>query len=217
MISSASSFQRRQPRSVSMTLAPTNPHRTFASTKFQRTSGDEEVMRIRRRLRWLPRLRRLLRNSGELFRRRRSSLVEGEHIIAFVSPFPFRFVVPVHVLRSSPLNPHPSSSLWSICSRSRHGHLDTSFFSPDCNIKSPGKDVIARRFVMRNRVQGTQPVTGDAPEELHPRRPERRPPPSFAKSGHLCSSLPLGSTSLRSPRSPLSVPWLSRAPSRPEP
>jgi hypothetical protein len=39
-ISLASSFQRRQPRSVSITLAPTNPHRTFASTKFRRTSDE---------------------------------------------------------------------------------------------------------------------------------------------------------------------------------
>jgi hypothetical protein len=31
-----SSFQRRQPRSVSTTLAPTNPRRTFSSTKFRR-------------------------------------------------------------------------------------------------------------------------------------------------------------------------------------
>jgi hypothetical protein len=40
MISSASSFQRRQSRSVSITLAPTNPHRTFACIKFRRTSGE---------------------------------------------------------------------------------------------------------------------------------------------------------------------------------
>jgi hypothetical protein len=37
MISSASSFQRRQPHPVSITLAPRNPRRTFASTKFRRT------------------------------------------------------------------------------------------------------------------------------------------------------------------------------------
>jgi hypothetical protein len=63
------------------------------------------VTRIRRRLRHLPQLRRLLRNSGELFRCRRSSLAEGEHIIAFVSSFPFRFAVPVHVSWSFPSNP----------------------------------------------------------------------------------------------------------------
>jgi hypothetical protein len=40
MISLASSFQRRQHCSVSITLAPTNPRRTFASTKFRRTSGE---------------------------------------------------------------------------------------------------------------------------------------------------------------------------------
>jgi hypothetical protein len=78
----ASSFQRRQPRSVSITLAPTNPPRTFASTKFRRafpakpcTSGANghhhgvslvelyavmgSVMRIRRRLRHLPQLWRV--------------------------------------------------------------------------------------------------------------------------------------------------------------
>jgi hypothetical protein len=69
------------------------------------------VTRIRRRHRRLPRLRRLRRNSGELFRRRRSSLAEGEHTIAFVSSIPFRFVVPVYVWRLSPSNLHPSSSL----------------------------------------------------------------------------------------------------------
>jgi hypothetical protein len=37
MISSASSFQRRQPHPVSITLAPGNPRRTFAFTKFRRT------------------------------------------------------------------------------------------------------------------------------------------------------------------------------------
>jgi hypothetical protein len=42
-------------------------------------------------------------NSGELFRRHCSSLAEGEHTIAFVSSFPFRFAVPVHVWMSSPL------------------------------------------------------------------------------------------------------------------
>jgi hypothetical protein len=40
MISLASSFQRRQPRSVSISLAPTKPRRTFASTKFRRTSHE---------------------------------------------------------------------------------------------------------------------------------------------------------------------------------
>jgi hypothetical protein len=35
MISLASSFQCRQPRSISITLAPTNPRRTFAYTKFR--------------------------------------------------------------------------------------------------------------------------------------------------------------------------------------
>jgi hypothetical protein len=40
MISLASSFQRCQPRSFSITLTPTNPRRTFASTKFRRTSGE---------------------------------------------------------------------------------------------------------------------------------------------------------------------------------
>jgi hypothetical protein len=69
------------------------------------------VTRIRRRLRHLPQLRRVLRNSGEFFHRRRSSLAEGEHIIAFVSSFPFCFAVPVHVLRSSPSNLHLPSSL----------------------------------------------------------------------------------------------------------
>jgi hypothetical protein len=49
------------------------------------------VTRIRRRLRHLPQLRRLLSNSGELFRRHRSSLAEGEHTIAFVSSISFRF------------------------------------------------------------------------------------------------------------------------------
>jgi hypothetical protein len=72
------------------------------------------VTRIRRRLRHLPQLRQLLRNSGELFRRRRSSLVEGEHIIAFVSSFRFRFAIPVHVWRSSPSNLYLSSSLCSV-------------------------------------------------------------------------------------------------------
>jgi hypothetical protein len=61
--------------------------------------------RIRRRLRRLPRLRRLLRNSGEPFHRHRSSLAEGEHTIVFVSSFPFRFAVPVRVWRSFPSNP----------------------------------------------------------------------------------------------------------------
>jgi hypothetical protein len=63
------------------------------------------VTRIRRGLRRLPQLRRLLRNSGELFRRRRSSLAEGEHTIAFVSSIPFRFAVQSTVSWSFPSNP----------------------------------------------------------------------------------------------------------------
>jgi hypothetical protein len=61
------------------------------------------VTRIRSRLRHLPQLRRLLRNSGDLFHRCRSSLAEGEHTIAFVSSFPFCFAVPMHVSSRSPL------------------------------------------------------------------------------------------------------------------
>jgi hypothetical protein len=86
MISSASSFQRRQPHPVSITLAPGNPRRTFASTKFRRTfwrafpakactSGAKGhhyevyfvelnavmwwIVRFRCRLRHLPQLRRV--------------------------------------------------------------------------------------------------------------------------------------------------------------
>jgi hypothetical protein len=44
-------------------------------------------------------------NSGELFRRRRSSLAEGEHTIAFVSSIPFRFVVQSTVSWLFPSNP----------------------------------------------------------------------------------------------------------------
>jgi hypothetical protein len=40
MISLASSFQRRQPRFVSITLALINHRRTFTSNKFRRTSGE---------------------------------------------------------------------------------------------------------------------------------------------------------------------------------
>jgi hypothetical protein len=40
MISLASSFQRHQPRYVSITLAPTNPRRTLHLLKFRRTSGE---------------------------------------------------------------------------------------------------------------------------------------------------------------------------------
>jgi hypothetical protein len=47
----------------------------------------------------------LLSNSGELFRHRRSSLAEGEHTIAFVSSFPFRFAVQSTVSWSFPSNP----------------------------------------------------------------------------------------------------------------
>jgi hypothetical protein len=50
-------------------------------------------------------------NSGEPFRLHRSSLAEGEHTITFTSSISFRFVVPVHILRSSPSNPYLSSSL----------------------------------------------------------------------------------------------------------
>jgi hypothetical protein len=140
MISLASSFQHRQPQPVSITLAPTNRRRTFASTKFrwifrrafpakQCTSSANghhprvslvklyavmcSVTRIRRWLRHLPQLRRLLRNSGELFRHLRSPLAEGEHTIAFVSSFPFRFAIPMRVWRSFPSN--PSFFFFSLC------------------------------------------------------------------------------------------------------
>jgi hypothetical protein len=63
------------------------------------------IARIRRRLRHLPQLRRLLRNSGELFCHHHSSLAEGEHTIAFVSSFPFRFAIQSTVLWSFPSNP----------------------------------------------------------------------------------------------------------------
>jgi hypothetical protein len=53
-------------------------------------------------------------HSGELFRCHRSSLAEGEHTIAFVSSFPFRLVVPVHVWRSSPSNLYLPSLLCSV-------------------------------------------------------------------------------------------------------
>jgi hypothetical protein len=43
----------------------------------------------------------LLSNSGELFRRRRSSLAKGEHTIAFVSSFPFRFAVELYAVMCS--------------------------------------------------------------------------------------------------------------------
>jgi hypothetical protein len=69
------------------------------------------VTRIRRRLRHLPQLRRVLCNSGELFHRRRSSLADGEHIITFVSSFPFHFVISVHILRLPSSNLHLPSSL----------------------------------------------------------------------------------------------------------
>jgi hypothetical protein len=63
------------------------------------------IAQFRCRLRHLPQLRRLLRNSDELFHRRRSSLAEAEHTIAFASSFPFHFVVPVRVWMSFPSNP----------------------------------------------------------------------------------------------------------------
>jgi hypothetical protein len=87
----ASSFQRRQPHPVSITLAPTNSRRTFASTKFLRTSG--ELFRRNRALPvqmdttqefpsssstpWCAQSREsdvasvIFPNSGELFRRHR--------------------------------------------------------------------------------------------------------------------------------------------------
>jgi hypothetical protein len=132
MISLASSFQCRQPQPVSITLAPTNHRRTFASTKFwwifrrafpaksciSGVNGHHlgvslvelyavmcSVTRIWRWLCRLPQLRRLLRNSGELFRRHCSSLAEGEHTIAFVSSFPFHFAFTMRVWRSFPSNP----------------------------------------------------------------------------------------------------------------
>jgi hypothetical protein len=65
----------------------------------------------------------LLSNSDELFRRRRSSLAEGEHTIAFVSSFPFPFcrsrarldVIPIkspslfRCLFVDPMTGHPSA------------------------------------------------------------------------------------------------------------
>jgi hypothetical protein len=131
MISLASSFQRHQPHPVSITLPPINHRRTFASTKFQRTFRQHflakswtyganghhlgvslvelytmmgSVTWIRRRLRRRPQLRWLLRNSGELLCRYRSSLAEGEHTITFVSSFPF-FAVQSTVSWSFPSNP----------------------------------------------------------------------------------------------------------------
>jgi hypothetical protein len=57
----------------------------------------------------VPQLRRLLRNSGELFCCRRSSLAEGEHTIAFVSSIPFHFAIQSTVSWSFPSNPLFSS------------------------------------------------------------------------------------------------------------
>jgi hypothetical protein len=62
-ISLASSFQRRQPHPVSITLDPTNPHRTFASTKFRRTSGETEHFRCKGTPPWSFH-RRALRRDG---------------------------------------------------------------------------------------------------------------------------------------------------------
>jgi hypothetical protein len=71
------------------------------------------------RLRHLPQLRRLLRNSGELFSRRRSSLAEGEHTITFVSSIPFRFAVQSTVSWSFPSNPLCLLFLCMYCSSRR--------------------------------------------------------------------------------------------------
>jgi hypothetical protein len=57
MISLTSSFQRRHPHPILTTLAPTNRHRTFASTKFRRTfrrvfSGETVHFKCKRTPPW---------------------------------------------------------------------------------------------------------------------------------------------------------------------
>jgi hypothetical protein len=131
MISLASSFQRCQLHSVSITLAPMNPRRTFASNKFRRTfrwafpakswtwGANEHHHRVYLvelsalvlwiaqfwcRLRHLPQRQWRFSNSGEPFCRCCSSLAKGGHTMAFVSSFPFHFVVQSTFSWSSPSN-----------------------------------------------------------------------------------------------------------------
>jgi hypothetical protein len=144
MISSASSFQRRQPHPVSITLAPGNPRRTFAFTKFRRTfrrafpakpctssaNGHRYevyfvelnavmwwIARFWCRLRHLPQLRRVTPATPLQLRWALPSpsfLAEGEHTIALASSISFRFSIHVHVWRSSPSNLYLPSFLCSV-------------------------------------------------------------------------------------------------------
>jgi hypothetical protein len=123
------------------------------------------IARIRRRLRHLPQLRRLLSNSGKLFRHRRSSLAEGEHTIVFVSSIPFHFAIQSTVSWSFPSNP------------------------------------ICLLFLCMYRWSRPPWPTAAAPFEVQPL------PFSSATGEHLPTI----------PRSPLSVPQSTQAPSHPKP
>jgi hypothetical protein len=176
MISSASSFQRRQSRSVSITLAPTNPHWTFASTKFRRTSG-------------------------ELYRRNRELPVQVDTTLEFPSSSSMLWcggLLDPMLAASSSLTPASSSvvvvHLWPKAStplRSSCRFLSILPFSLQFRGRS---NLIPFAFSFSTCNCSSRPV---------------QPPP--ANSRRRFASLPLVSTSLRSPRSPPSVPQLSRA------
>jgi hypothetical protein len=135
------------------------------------------VTRIRCRLRHLPQLRRLLRNSGKLFRSHRSSLAESDHTIAFVSSFPFRFAIQSTITWSSPSNPfHPTCSRDLQYQSTAAGHRRFADWVDRRSKTSP-----PRASPRRTARPPTSLVTGRRTGELRPWKPEAagcRLPPS---------------------------------------
>jgi hypothetical protein len=228
MISLASSFQRRQTHPVSISLAPTNPCWTLAFTKFQPWTSSAYghhhgvylvelntvvlwITRFRCRLRHLPQRRWLLSNSDEPFRRHRSSLVEGEHTIAFVSLFPFCFSVQSTVSWSSSSNPCYPLCLCTaaLCPRrpsqaplaiSQSGGRGTRLR------KSPSPGAAWRRSASQalfpHRLTPSEhPATGARAAGRRPSPPaEIQPPPPVPTAGEHTSEIPLLSSTHFAPQ-----------------
>jgi hypothetical protein len=118
------------------------------------------IARFRCWPRHLPQLRRLLRNSGELFRRRRSSLAEGEHTIAFVSSIPFHFSIQSTISWSSPSNPLRPAPYTMRSTASGHRR----FAAPECPLT--GLRLLELRKVEPSASQ-LAPSTARPPKRLH--------------------------------------------------
>jgi hypothetical protein len=176
------------------------------------------VTRIRRRLHHLPQLRQLLSNSGELFRCRRSSLTEGEHTIAFVSSFPFRFAIPVRIWMSSPPNLYLSSSLYLFCLQSP---WPTRSVRVSCSPEPPRRSTVGRRHLRQVMRDAKPRPESPSPGPEFPRSAAReawaagRHPPPPARFGCLLHPCALVSTPTHSPRPPLPIPSHIQAPRSP--